>query len=303
LGSRQVTMLQIDYFLAVAQYLSFTEAAKQLYTSQPSVSKQISILEKQIGVDLFYRTKRSVHLTPSGEVLLKELSGIGEQINHAISASKDSSLCQYGIINIGCLDSLDTKTFIRQFVNKFRCEHNNINLNFERHSFKTLRDKLLNGNLDLIFTLDFEIDNTQGLKSKSIFKTHSCIVLSKDDPLAEKDNVTVDDLKHRDFVIIDRDESPHGFDGVIKLCKNYGYTPKIVKQLPNVESILLCIEAGMGVTILDSAIRLHNAENFKLYPVQEDSLDMLVAWKKGNVKPAVLTFLGELCSGEYRLWD
>ena len=294
MGSRQVTMLQIDYFLAVAEYLSFTEAAKRLYTSQPSVSKQISILEKQIGVDLFFRTKRSVHLTTSGEVLLNELSGIGEQIAQAISASKDTGLRQYGTLNIGCLDALDTEIFLRKFVNKFKCEHENINLNFERHSFKTLREKLMNGKLDLIFTLNFEVDNTKGLKSKSIFKIHSCIVLLKDDPLAGKDHVTVNDLRDRDFIVINREESPHGFDGVIKLCKNYGYKPRIVKQLPNVESILLCVEAGMGVTILDSAIQLYNAENFKLYPVQEDSLDMLVAWKRENVNPAMLTFIGQL---------
>ena len=294
--SRQVTMLQIDYFFAVAQYLSFTEAAKMLYTSQPSVSKQISILEKQIGTDLFYRTKRSVHLTPAGEVFLKELSGINEHIDQAIKAAKDSSLCQYSTINIGCLDALDTGIFLRPFVNKFKCEHKNINLNFERHSFKALREKLLNGNLDLIFTLGFEIDNTQGLKHKTIFKTHSSIVMAKDDPLAEKEDLSVADLKDKDFIMIARDESPHGFDNVVGLCKNYGFSPKIVKQLPNIESILLCVEAGMGVTILDSTIRLHNAENFKLYTIEEDYMDMFVVWKKENMKPAVLAFIDELCS-------
>ena len=289
-------MLQIDYFLAVAEYLSFTEAAKRLYTSQPSVSKQISMLEKQIGVDLFFRTKRSVHLTTSGEVLLKKLSGLDEQIAQAISESKYSSLNQYGTINIGCLDALDTELFLRRFVNKFKCEHENINLNFERHSFKALREKLMRGKLDLIFTLNFEVDNTRGLKSKSIYKINSCIVLSKDDPLAGKDQVTVSDLRDRDFIVINREESPHGFEGVVNLCKSYGYNPRIVRQLPNVESILLSVESGMGVTILDSAIQLYNANNFKLYPVQEDCLDMLVVWKRENVNPAMLTFIGQLSS-------
>ncbi|MDF3001736.1 MAG: LysR family transcriptional regulator [Bacillota bacterium] len=296
MGSRQVTMLQIDYFLAVAQYLSFTEAAKMLYTSQPSVSKQISILEKQLGTDLFYRTKRSVHLTPAGEVLLKELSGINEHIDQAIKTAKDSNLCQYSTINIGCLDALDTGIFLRQFVNKFKCEHKNINLNFERHSFKILREKLLNGSLDLIFTLSFEIDSTLGLKYKSIFKTHSSIIISKDDPLAEKSNVTVTDLKGRDFVMISREESPHGFDAVVRLCNGYGFSPRIVKQMPNIESILLCVESGVGVTILDSTIRLPNPGHFKLYTIEEDSLDMLVAWRKENIKPSMLAFVDELQS-------
>lgn len=290
----QVTILQIDYFLAVAQYLSFTEAAKMLYTSQPSVSKQISSLERQIGTDLFYRTKRSVHLTPAGEILLKELTGINELISNAIQAAKDGSLSHNSSISIGCLDALDTGIFLNCVVNKFKCEHSNISLNFERHSFKVLREKLLNGSLDLIFTLSFEIDSSLNLNYKSVFKTKSSIIMSKNDPLASRENVTMEDLKDKDFIMISREESPQGFDGIVTLCKEHGFSPNIVKQLPNIESILLCVESGMGVTILDSTIRLHNKENFKLYPIDNDFLDLFVVWKKDNVKPAILTFIDEL---------
>lgn len=287
-------MLQIDYFLAVAQYLSFTEAAKMLYTSQPSVSKQISSLEKLIGTDLFYRTKRAVHLTAAGEVLLKELSGINGLIDRSIKAAKDSSLLEYSTINIGYLQALDTGIFLKPFVNKFKCEHNNINLNLERHSFRTLREKLLGGNLDLVFTLSFEIDNTQGLNHKSIYRTHSCIILPKDDPISEKEKVTLADLKDKNFIMIDREESPHGFDAIIGLCKNYGFAPKILKHMPNPESILLCVETGMGVAVLDATIDLHYSDNFKAYPIEEDPMDLFIVWKKENRKPSVLAFIDEL---------
>jgi DNA-binding transcriptional LysR family regulator len=60
----------------VSKYLKYTEAAKSLYVSQHSLSKQIAMLEQEIGVPLFLRTRRNVHLTPAGTVLFKELRGI-----------------------------------------------------------------------------------------------------------------------------------------------------------------------------------------------------------------------------------
>ena len=70
-----ITLLQIEYFIAVAKSLYFTDAARNLYVSQPSLSKQIALLEKEIGVQLFNRSTRGVRLTPAGAVLYKELGG------------------------------------------------------------------------------------------------------------------------------------------------------------------------------------------------------------------------------------
>ena len=65
----KINFQQMEYFLSVAEKLNFTEAAKSLYISQPSLSKQISLLEEELGFALFIRNKRSVRLTPAGEVL------------------------------------------------------------------------------------------------------------------------------------------------------------------------------------------------------------------------------------------
>ena len=58
--------LQIDYFLAVARHLSFTKAARELFVSQPAISRQILALEEELGYTLFERTNKSVHMTKAG---------------------------------------------------------------------------------------------------------------------------------------------------------------------------------------------------------------------------------------------
>lgn len=62
----QIDSIQIEYFLTVSKYLSFTKAAEALYVSQPAISRRIAMLEEQLGIKLIQRTKRTVELTEAG---------------------------------------------------------------------------------------------------------------------------------------------------------------------------------------------------------------------------------------------
>ena len=291
-----ITLLQIEYFFAVARHLNFTEAAKSLYVSQPSLSKQIAILEKEIGVQLFFRTKRDVRLTAAGMVLLEEMGGVIELIENAIEKSKKPDLGENSSINIGCLDAMDTSAFLPPIIKKFREKYPGINLMLERHSFRVLREKLINGTLDVIFTLSFEIDDSLGILSDVVHKGNGYIVMEASHPLASKGNLTLKDFKDENFVMISRDESPKGFDGIISLCKQYGFTPKIVKQLPNVESLILCVESGLGVALLDSNIRMYSNPSLKGVRIEDDFISVAMAWKKENMNTAIPLFTNNVLS-------
>jgi DNA-binding transcriptional LysR family regulator len=291
----KITLLQIEYFIAAAKYLNFTEAAKNLYVSQPSLSRQIAILENEIGVQLFFRTKRNVRLTPAGTVLHKELQGIINSIEDAIEKAQQPDLGENSTITIGCLESMNTSTFLPPIIKKFREEHKNVTLILESHSFKQLREKFLKGKLDLIFTLSFEIDDSLGIVWDTVYKGNSYIVMEAANPLANLSNLSIKDLKDENFVIISRDESPKGFDSIMNLCKMNGFEPKIVKQLPNVESVLLCVEAGVGIALFDSQVR-YNSDNIKVFKVEDDYVSVIMAWKKDNMNPSIPLFVNGVLS-------
>ncbi len=293
---KRITLLQIEYFFAVAKHLNFTEAAKSLYVSQSSLSKQIAILEKEIEVQLFFRTKRDVRLTPPGIILLKELSGISELIESAIEKSRQPDLGGNSIITIGCLECMDTKIFLPAIVQNFKEKYPGVNMIFERHTFKVLREKLINGTLDIIFTLSFEIDDSLDVLYEAVYKVNSNIVMEASHPLAGRANVTLKDIKNEDFIMISRDECPKGFDSIISICKKYGFTPNIVKQLPNIESVLLCVESGLGITLFDSNIRLYNNDNLKFFRIENDFISIVMVWKKGNINPAISLFTNDVLS-------
>lgn len=291
----KVTLLQIEYFLATAKHLNFTEAAKSLYVSQPSLSRQIAILENEIGTKLFFRTNRNVRLTSAGIVLFNEINGVIDYIENAIENAKEPNLGENCTLTIGCLESMNTSTFLPNIIRKFKEKHKNINLILESHSFRELREKMINGKLDIIFTLSFEIDDSLGILWDTVYRGNSYIVMDSSNPLASYSNLSIQDLKNEKFVIISRDESPKGFDAIINICRKNGFEPKIVKQLPNVESVLLCVEAGLGVALFDSQVRYNN-KNIKVFKVENDYIDVIMAWKKENMNSSIPHFVNGVLS-------
>ena len=291
----KVTLLQIEYFLAAAKHLNFTEAAKNLYVSQPSLSRQIAILENEIGVQLFFRTKRNVRLTSAGMVLFKEINGVVDSIEQAIEKVKQPNLGENCTLTIGCLESMNTSVFLPMIIRKFKEKHKDTNLIVESYGFKQLREKLINGKLDIIFTLSFEVDDSLGIVWDTVYRGNSYIVMDVSNPLAKSECLSIKDLKNEKFVIISRDESPKGFDGIIKICRKNGFDPRIVKQLPNIESVLLCVEAGVGVALFDSQVRYDN-KNIKVFKVENDFVDVIMAWKKENMNSSIPHFVNGVLS-------
>lgn len=294
MNCKKVTLIQIEYFLALARYLNFTEAAKNLYIYQPSLSKQIALLERSIGVELFYRNKRDVRLTAAGLVLLREISGVIEIIESSIEKSKNTNLSENVTLTIGCLDGIDSSKLLIPFIKKFREKYPTINIVLKKYSFKMLREKLINGSLDIAFTLSFEIEGYSGMISNSIYRGNSIIIMDKSNPLSKRESILINDLKEEPFLAISRNESPNGFDRVINSCRRGGFTPKIEKQLPNIESILESVEAGMGVAIFDSNFKFSNNEDIKLFKIDDDYIDVIMTWKKENMNTGIPIFTNYL---------
>ena len=297
MNASRISMLQIEYFLAVAQHLNFSEAARSLYITQPAISRKVAQFEQEVGVQLFVRTKRSVRLTPAGAVLLKELRPVAEHIDTALEKCRQPNLAEGASLSIGCLDAMNTDRLLRDALITFKRAHPGVNLILERHSFKALRDKLIGGGLDLIFTMSFEIDDSQGIVHDCVDRVGTCILMSADHPLATRDTLSLADLRDTDFVLISRDESPKGFDSVINQCRLHGFTPHIVKHLPNVESLLLCVESGLGVSLFDTSIRLHNDARFKKFALQNDAIEIVMAWRRENLNPAIPLFANRMLPG------
>ena len=95
----------LHYFIAVAETLNFSRAAERLYMAQPPLSQQIQRLEKEMGVQLFVRTKRSVRLTAAGEVFLQEAYRTLAQVEQAVHSAQQADRGEIGRLAIGFVGS------------------------------------------------------------------------------------------------------------------------------------------------------------------------------------------------------
>jgi DNA-binding transcriptional LysR family regulator len=282
-----MNLFQIEYFNSVARYLNFTAAAKSLFVTQPSLSKQIALLEKELGVRLIHRNRRSVRLTPAGIVFLKEFEIINNRISLALEKVRLADRGSIGNISIGCLETINVDMFFPELINNFTSTYPEIKITVERGGFKYLREKIQEGIFDIIFTLSLDIQNSPELLIKNIHKRKGCIVMSAKNKLAHRKSVPYSELSREPLVIFSQDESPGVYSNALKTAKYHGFNN--IRQVHNVETLLSYLDLGLGFSLLDRTIGEYRKNKLKFYdlPENEATFYAVCACKKDNINPTV----------------
>lgn len=286
-----MTFNQIKYFITVAECLSFTEAAKRLFITQPALSRQISAIEEELKTPLFLRDKKRLKLTPGGMVLYSKFPKLQEEYNEIIEEAQNANKGYKGFLRMGILDVYDVNDRLSAVLEAFERKYPDIHLTLERFSLGNLPEKLYEGHLDLIVTYGFSLFDKPGLLVQKFHKFRSCIMLPRKHPLLEKKNLTLYDLRDETFASLRPQESEEGYNYIINLCHKYNFHPKL-KLVESNGSVLLWVEMGSCVAISsDSTIEKNNpAVTFVSIPDLEEH-DMVISWKKSNYNLAIPIFL------------
>lgn len=288
-----MNLLRIQYFVVTVEMGSFTKAARRLYTSQPNLSKQISIMENELGFKLFIRSGRALTPTRAGAFLYERLKDLPKALDDDFAQAKALSRKDSGILKIGVLEGQDINITLADRLGRVRM--NNWTYELERNSFSNLRYGLLDYRYDVILTLSFELEEMQEICSETIITQTGAIALSCKNPLADRENLVLSDFKDESFVSISPKESKGGYDLLIRQCAEFGFVPKIVRFANSLESLLLCVETGLGITTLDRNTRMETDSNVRIIPIPDSCCANLVAvWLEGNQSPAVFSFVKAL---------
>jgi DNA-binding transcriptional LysR family regulator len=117
-------------------------------------------------------------------------------------------------------------------------------------------------------------------------------------PLAKKENIHISDLAREPFIMREREESPQWFDYTLMLCAKNGFSPNIVSQSRRVETVLMMVDAGIGITIMPDYLQMYNSPSLRMVKIEgeKETLDVVVYRKKTNMNPSIPLFLDELDS-------
>ena len=288
-----MTLNQLKYFIAVVRCLSFTEAAKSLFMTQPALSRQIQAMEAELGTQLFIRDKKTLKLTPGGSALYSKLPDFLRQYEEMMEDARNANRDFEGQLRIGFLDIYDASSLFPPVVEAFQRNHGGIRLTMERFSLGELPERLYEGKLDIICTYGFSLFDKPDLVTVNVQKFDSCVMFNKDHPLANKPDLTMDDLRQERFIQLGREASQEGYQYIANLISRGGISPK-VQYVEKNDDVLLWVEMGCGIAVTSNrTVERHNPKVVirELNMPEVKGHDVTVAWRRSNYNPAIALFM------------
>ncbi|WP_163539286.1 LysR family transcriptional regulator [Gracilibacillus sp. YIM 98692] len=237
---------QLRYFVEVAEREHISHAAAALHVAQSAVSRQISNLESELGVDLFEREGRNVRLTQIGKIFLSNAKAALKAIDHAQKQISEYIDPERGSIKIGFPTSL-ASNMLPTIISEFKKIHPKINYQLRQGSYNFLIDSVNNRELDVAFLGPVPTEHTR-IISNVLFMEEFYALLPKSHPLAKAEVIRLYDLRNDTFVLFPEGYILHKL--VIDGCKNAGFTPNISSQGEDLDAIKGLVSAGIGITLL-----------------------------------------------------
>ncbi|MBP2652450.1 MAG: gltC 7 [Firmicutes bacterium] len=286
---------QLREFSILAEHLNFTETAKHLFLTQSVLTRHIAELERELGVQLFTRNKRSVQLTAAGNLLLCEARALLEHHTQLLKKVQLHSSGEAGSIRIGYLDAA-SKQFLVPFANHFNRVYPQVQLHLFAYEYiPTLMTALQRNEVDISITLSLALPNTSGLNWKPVYSDVTSAVMHYSHPLSSEQVIDAEILADQRFLLLSRDNTPQGFAHTFEVCKSRGFTPNVVQQIPNTITILLMMEMGTGITFLPRHTQIYASPFVRYVDLcgEDCKFDVVIAWKKDMSNPALVPFLTE----------
>ena len=193
-----MNLSQLYYFRKLAELQHYAKAAKELYITQPSLSNAISSLEQELGVSLFQKTGRNIHLTKYGAEFLAYVNKGLEQIDKGIAIMKNyAGTGDGGKIDLGCIITVQTD-FIPKLLNGYKAAAGGVAFNVREDTSIPLVKDLLSGCYDVVFCAKGNED--PDLAYVPVLTQKVVVAMSSDCPLVEKEFVTPTDLLEQHLI-------------------------------------------------------------------------------------------------------
>jgi DNA-binding transcriptional LysR family regulator len=282
-------------FVAVADEMHFSRAARRLRLAQPALTAQIRQLEQEIGSPLFERSNRMRGLTIAGRALLPEARSLVERSDSLSRLVKYASLGETGLLRLGVIPPAATTT-VAQSLRRFIKEHPGVELTVKQAGQDRLIDELLTGEIDLVIGRP---SANRSLQQRRLFTEEQGIVLNQDDPVAKSPRVSITSLADRRLVLL-RD-NPHFGHLLMTHAARHGVRLFPIHIAEDFPSLHWLVRAGLGIApcsllLADGLPRGLTANRIKPAP---EKLGVNAVWKGADLPASAAKFLHVL-SGNIR---
>ena len=239
---------QLRYIWEVARHgLNVSATAQRLYTSQPGISKQIRLLEDELGVEIFSRSgKHLTRVTPAGQEILKIAGDILRQVESIKQLTNEHNSPSHGSLSIATTHT-QARYALPSVIKGFIGKYPDVSLHMHQGTPIQISEKAADGTVDFAIATE-ALELFGDLIMMPCYRWNRCILVPKDHPLAQLDTISLEDVAEHPIVTY-----VFGFTGRSRLddaFKEKGLEPKVVFTATDADVIKTYVRLGLGIGIV-----------------------------------------------------
>ena len=279
----------LRYFLTTVNEGNITRAADILHITQPTLSRQLTALEQELGTILLIRGKRSLSLTDDGMFFKRraeEIVELADRTEHDF-IKKNGSIA--GVISIGATEAVGGHV-LAKLMKQFHMKYSHVRFDLYNEMADNIKDRIDKGLVDVGLLLD-PVDTSKYEYVRFVQKETWGVLLHKNDPLCAKKSLMIQDILHRPLLLPKRKKV---YDQVLSWfgCDESQLNIPVTYTL--LSNVALLVEEGMGCAVcLNGALSISHSSNIQFVPlVPEHYTHSVLIWKKNHLfSPAVTLFI------------
>ncbi|NQE61524.1 LysR family transcriptional regulator [Caulobacter sp. RHG1] len=284
-----LTLTQLRYFCVVAETGHFGRAARRLHMSQPPLSRQIALMEADLGVALFDRGSKGVTLTVAGRQLkidaeeILRLAGLAPKNARAVGAGGA------GRLEIG-FTMCAAYNVVPGLARHYRAAFPQVALRLRELMPSALDEALHQGEIDI--AISFPAEAMVDVSSKLLLREPMVLAVPLDHRLAGARSVRLENLADETFIIAPRDTARTLHDAVLERCREAGFTPKLGFEVYLQQTIVAFVAEGLGIALVPQSMRKAQVQGAAFVTLATPPMiDLVATWRSSNPNPCVPPFL------------
>lgn len=253
---------QLKYFIAVANARNFTRASEELHIAQPPLSRQIQLLEEELGVKLLLRTSRPLQLTEAGRMFYEQALQIINRMDQLKTTMQQTGLNQRQTLSIGFVAST-LYGGLPILVRKLRQHYSNLDIQLVELTSMQQLDALKSGRIDVGFG---RIRSNDASIARTVLREERLVLaISPDSPLADSDRpISLKELNGQKLIVYPKEPRPSFADHILSMLNDQAIRPSEVHEVREIQSALGLVAAESGLCLIPASARLRNDLHYRL---------------------------------------
>ena len=285
-----MTITQLKYTLAVAEYGNFTTASEKCFVTQPTLSMQVQKLEEELGVTIFNRSTKPLQVTEVGEKVLNQARKIIEESTRMNDVISEEKGIIGGTLKVGIIPTV-TSTLLPLFLNIFTKKHKNVDLKIEEFNTETIVQKLEDNSIDCAIAAT-PLSNDKVIERPLYYEPFVAYV-PKHHSLSGNKYLEIDDLTNGDLLIL---QDGHCFrNQVLNLCTLEDLNKQYELKSGSFETLINLSNNGPWMTIIpylhSNNLSPKNIENIIPFQDPAPAREISMIYSKSQLKLPVINAL------------